>query len=121
QSWEPRDDRDGGGQSTAGRPELLPSGPDTARAGSQATFFGLMSLGLTGGITRSADVQNSDAVVSRAGRRRIRKLETPVVGECTGDIAHLEAPLHSFAFCSPCQVLSFFTPSVAHGLRISFE
>lgn len=94
-----------GGQSAVGQPEVLLSRPAPARdapaspCGSPALGVGLASLswlvasGLTG---------KSVAVVGRARRRRIPMLLA--VGERTGDIAHLEAPRHCFAFVSPCQV-----------------
>lgn len=102
-----------GGQSAVGQPELLLSRPAAAGdataspLGSPALGVGLVASGLTG---------KSVAAVGRTGRRRIPM--RGAVWERTGDIAHLEAPAHCFAFSSPCQApFSPCLPGARHFVR----
>src|ERR1700686_813917 len=95
--WEPAETARDGGQSTTFVPGLLLCGPLATGARSAIPFFGLCVSGQSG---------KSDAVVDGAMRRRAKALAGE--GNDIGDIAHLEARLQYFAFCSPSQQL--FSP-----------
>src|SRR6202140_390438 len=95
--WEPAETAGDGGQSATFGPGLLLCGRLATGAGSAIPFFGLCVSGQSG---------KSDAVIDGAMRRRAKALAGE--GNDIGDIAHLEARLQYFAFCSPSQQL--FSP-----------